>query len=126
VEQVYAGMAQKEVPDDVRKKLPLEKRAEHSVMTVQVLVGSVDSAIREGTFDRRPDRHLSCTRLLLDEAAWKKLQDILSNAQREVDALREEASAQHDDPAGPASQRRIHATVGLLGFESPTPPWLDE
>ncbi len=115
VATVYAGLNLKKVPEDERRDLTADERREFSRLSMQGLIARADSAMREGTFDRRPDRRLEWSTLTLDDDDWAKVQTILTNAQEQIEALRQEAS---DKPDGKLSENvQTEVTIGLLAFE---------
>ena len=96
--------------------LPPAIQVAFSRRNFEQLAQRVRGALDAGTFDRRPERHLSWTPLLLDRLGWKRLT-------RRVDALFESLA----DEQARARLRMLDsgaslfpATVALAAFESPS------
>lgn len=95
--------------------LPYSIKVTFSWRSFKQLAERVREAVEKGTFDARPDRHLSWTPLLLDQVGWDRV--IAA-----VDALFAALFEEQDD-----AKLRIFnfeetpflATVGLAAFESP-------
>lgn len=114
VEHVYRGRARAFHSDEDLAELPFEERRGISQTTLQSLVARADSAIIAGTFDKRPDRHLSWVAMDVDEEAWAELRDLQEESLKRAEAIK--AAAAERVAAGAES---VRATFGALGFESP-------
>ncbi|MDQ2631060.1 MAG: hypothetical protein M3Y75_08815 [Actinomycetota bacterium] len=101
--------------------LSLEERRQISRSTLQMLIARADGAIYQGTFDRRPDRHLSWVALELDEQGWKELRDLQAETLERVQGIKAAAIARRHEP-GEQDKTPITATFGALAFESPAVP----
>lgn len=73
------------------------------------------AALRGGTFNASPDRHLSLSTLLVDEVGWKQVMASLCACSRQLQRVEQEAAARL------ATTKRTAQEVGVLlaGFESP-------
>ncbi len=116
VEHVYRGRVRTLAfqSDEDLAGLPFEERRAISQTTLQSLVARADSAIIAGTFDKRPDRHLSWVAMDADEQAWAELRDLQEESLKRAEAIK--AAAAERVAAGASS---VRATFGALGFESP-------
>jgi hypothetical protein len=91
-----------------------------SLMTSRLLEGLSErarAAVRAGTFDARPDSHVSWTPLTLDEQGWEA-------ATAKLDALFYwlfEEQERADERLAASGEESVAMTVALLGFESPKP-----
>lgn len=96
--------------------LPYSIRVAFSWRTFKQLAERVREAMETGTFDARPDRHLTWTPLLLDQRGWERM--IAAVDALFLSLFEEQADARlriyH------SGEKPILATVALLAFESPT------
>lgn len=95
--------------------LPYSIKVAFSWRSFKQLAERVREAVEGGTFDARPDRHLSWTPLLLDQAGWDRVIPA-------VDALFAALFEEQDDAKlriFNSGEKPILATVGLAAFESP-------
>jgi hypothetical protein len=95
--------------------LPYSIRSAFSRRTFEQFAQRAQEALEAGTFDSRPERHLSWTPLVLDERGWNQLiaaDDALyeSLAQEQADAKLRIAKS---------DGKPMMATIALAGFESP-------
>ena len=110
-EHYYRGTARPYLSDSFWAKLPEDVRNCVSVTGLQVLNDAVRASLEAGTFDARPDRHLSCVSLDLDDAAWKEANELLAETLERLMAIGDQSTARGGgDP--------MHANFGMLGFES--------
>jgi hypothetical protein len=93
-----------------------QERRHASRTILQGLLARAEGAIQTDTFDRRPDSHLTWNSLSLDERGWSELIRLLDGTFDAAERIRREAEARL---AEPGAQPVVHATYGLLGFESP-------
>lgn len=118
IEHVYKGKATVYFTDAEFDALTPRQRGELSRISSQGLVARMDSAIQAMTFDSRTDRHLTWTPMELDERGWSETMAALAACFGELEQIRHDA---RDRLAG-SGEKAIPATVGILGFESPSPP----
>ena len=96
-------------------ELPYSIRSAFSRRTFEQFAQRAGEALEAGTFDTRPERHLSWTPVVLDERGWDQLiaaEDALyeSLAQEQADAKLRIAKS---------DAKPLMATIVLAGFESP-------
>jgi hypothetical protein len=118
VEHFYRASELVIFEDEAWAALPASMRAAFSWITFEQLTERVGAAIIAGTFNSRPDRHLSWTPILLDELGWKRLvaaADVVFRTVLEEQDCAERRLAESDE-------RSALATVALAVFESPM--WL--
>ncbi len=103
--------------DETWALLPLSIRISFSWRTFKQLGERFRYSMENGTFDARPDRHHSCTPLLLDELGWGRVTAA-------IDAL----FLSSFDEQGDAKLRMHHsgeapmvAGISLVAFEAPPP-----
>lgn len=94
-----------------------EVRKAFSAHSWDVLLKNVTEAIAQGTFDKRPDRHLTRTSLLLDAQGFAYLSTLMDQL---LEAIFSEqaAAAERMNKSG---EEPIHAVAGTALFEMPKP-----
>lgn len=99
------------------EQLPPQVKAAFSSHSWDVLLKNVTKAIAEGTFDKRPDRHLTRTSLLLDAQGFAHLSTLMDQL---LEAIFSEqaAAAERMNKSG---EEPIHAVAGTALFEMPKP-----
>ncbi len=118
VEHVYRGMARVYFNDADFEALPQCTRSKLSRISLQGMIARADRAVREGTFDARPDRHLTWVPMQLDERGWEEVIAALAATFGELTQIRHDAK----DRLAASGEEVVPATVAMLGFESPPPP----
>src|SRR5215210_2263070 len=76
IEHYYRAVVRPFFTDRDWKKLPRSGRQAISDVALQLIWEDVSDAIKRGTFETRPDRHLSRSALELDETGWKELTEL--------------------------------------------------
>lgn len=104
VEHFYKALAKPPLSGAEWEELEPEERQGFSAWTLQLLLADATSSLSAGTFDARPDRHLSRTRLQVDEKGWSELVAIQAEALRATEAVKA------------ASAERLRAKDGKGGF----------
>lgn len=95
------------------EKLDPRVRSAFSGYVIETLMSDAAKSLAAGVFDRREDRHLTRTPLLLDQKGWERVAAIQIRALDEI--LKEQAAA-----AGRMSgseEDAIHAIAGIALFE---------
>jgi DNA-binding transcriptional ArsR family regulator len=117
IEHYYRAIVRPFFTDRDWKKLPRSGRQAVSDVALQMIWADVSDAITAGTFEARPDRHLSRSALELDETGWKELRDLLASTLSETDKIESRSSDRikksGDDP--------VPIRVVLMHFESAEP-----
>ena len=98
------------------KKLPKNARNSISDAVLQLVWDDASSAIKDGLFDERDDRHLSRSVLALDERGWEDLHELLAETL-------DRAMQIQADSASRASKEEDGDTfcANLVMFTHPTP-----
>jgi DNA-binding transcriptional ArsR family regulator len=96
------------------EKLDSQVRTAFSGYVIETLMSDAAKSLAAGVFDRREDRHLTRTPLLLDEKGWQKVAKIQLRALDDILKEQAAAAARMDDP-----QQGIHAVAGIALFEVP-------
>lgn len=102
--------------------LSLEERRNISRSTLQMLVARAEGAIYQGTFDQRPDRHLSWVPMELDLKGWKELCDLQDETLERAQGIKAAAIARKHERGEGDKEETFPATFGALAFESPAVP----
>jgi predicted ArsR family transcriptional regulator len=76
----------------------------------------ISEALEEGTFEARPDRHHSWTRMLVDEQGWTDSMAVLLEALDKLLEIQGDSSARLEKEDEPA----IPLVISLMGFEAPS------
>lgn len=95
------------------EKLDPKVRTAFSGYVIETLMSDAAKSLAADVFDRREDRHLSRTALLVDEKAWRRISEIQAKALDQI--LKEQAAAAVR--LGKSDRAGIHAIVGMVLFE---------
>ena len=115
IEHYYRAVVRPFFTDRDWKKLPQSGRQAVSDVALQMIWEDVSAAIKRGTFDARPDRHLSRSVLELDETGWKELTELLGRVLEQTEEI-QKSSAERIEADGAEA---VPARVVLMHFESP-------
>lgn len=102
------------------EKLSPRVRSAFSGYVIETLTSDAATSLAAGVFDRRDDRHLSRTPLMLDEKGWRKISEIQAKALNQI--LKEQAAA--TERLGKSGAEAIQAIAGMTCFE--VPPLADQ
>lgn len=94
--------------------LPASLRPGISASGIDNIFKDVSAAVKDGTFDKRVNRHLSWTPILTDEQGWDEIQAALDEMLEKVFEIQGESAERlvaEDAPGIPVS-------VAMLGFEA--------
>jgi DNA-binding transcriptional ArsR family regulator len=117
IEHYYRAIVRPFFSDRDWKKLPQSGRQAVSDVALQMIWEDLSEAIKKGTFEARPDRHLSRSPLNLDETGWRELADLLTEALDEAEKI-EARSAGRLKKSG---DEGVPTRLVLMHFESPAP-----
>jgi DNA-binding transcriptional ArsR family regulator len=113
-EHYYRGTTRSFFNDEIWGQLSAAAKDGISVAGLKMTLDAAQAAVVAETFDARPDRHLSCTPVVVDERGWGEVAKVLSTVLNRVIEIQAESA---ERLAG-ASDAGIPATVAILGFES--------
>jgi DNA-binding transcriptional ArsR family regulator len=118
IEHHYRALTRPFLDDADWRQLPPSARKAVSNTVLSKALGDVRNAVATGTFDDRPDRHLSYSALMLDEQAFKELGQRLDEVLNW--AIEEQARAagrlQTDEESGGPE---VRARLTLLAYPAP-------
>jgi DNA-binding transcriptional ArsR family regulator len=114
IEHFYRAVVRPFFSEKDWKRLPPSARQGISDATLQLIWEDTSDALDAGTFDGRTDRHLSRSRLVLDETGWEQVNDLLVNTMNRVGEIEAECAKRRsrDGDAG------ISTKMVLMHFES--------
>jgi DNA-binding transcriptional ArsR family regulator len=97
-------------------KLPASIRPGMSASAIKTILNDVSSALLMGTFDKRLDRHLSWTPMLVDEQGWEELKTGLHEMLEKVFEIQSSSA----ERLAAADASGIPVSVAMMGFEAPS------
>jgi DNA-binding transcriptional ArsR family regulator len=116
IEHYYRAVTRPFFSDRDWKRLPRSGRQAIADVGLQLIWNDVSGAIKAGTFEARPDRHLSRSPLRVDEQGWGELRDVLNGALDEAERIVERSRSRLAKSAEPGIPTRLV----LMHFESPS------
>jgi DNA-binding transcriptional ArsR family regulator len=117
IEHFYRAVVRPFFSERDWKRMPASVRQGISDATLQQIWEDASTALDEGTFDRRTDRHLSSSRLVLDEQGWKQVNELLTDTAKRVEQVAAECAKRR---AGDGDG--FNTNVVLMHFESSGAP----
>ena len=115
IEHYYRAIVRPFFSDRDWKKLPQSGRQAVSDVALQMIWADVSDAIKSGTFEARPNRHLSRSAMNLDETGWKELHDVLVRTLEETEKI----EARSADRIKKSGDDAVPTRVVMMQFESP-------
>lgn len=114
-EHFYRGVTRSFLSDDNWKELSPEAQAGISVAGMKMINDKAMEALLAETFDKRQDRHLSCTPMVVDEEGWRAVAELLAGTLEGLMEIQTESAGR----LAAKKETGVSATVSILGFESP-------
>jgi DNA-binding transcriptional ArsR family regulator len=115
IEHYYRAVARPFFSDRDWKRLPRSGRQAIADVGLQLIWDDLSAAIRAGTFEARPDRHLSRTPLVVDEQGWGELRDVLNGVLDEAERIAKRSRGRLDKAGGDG----VSTKLVMIHFESP-------
>src|SRR4051794_18988669 len=102
IEHHYRATTRAFFSDDDWLQLPVNSRQGISKTVIDQALEDMTRAFAAGTFDSRPDRHLSFTPLVFDATGWDELRDLLAETLDRALEIQAESSGrlQNSDEGG--------------------------
>ena len=117
VEHFYRGIKRVFFQDEEWKQLPPSVQGSISTNVLQTLVDQAVEAMEAETFDRRADRHLSRTPVVVDEQGWEDLSSLFADTLERVLDIQAESSGRLAE----TGEEGISAVTAIMSFESLSP-----
>jgi DNA-binding transcriptional ArsR family regulator len=96
--------------------VPASVRPGLSGSLMQTVFDDATTALTTGTFDKREDRHLSWTPMIVDEMGWEELRKGLEEMLMQIFKIQSACAERLTE----ADQPGIPISVSMLGYETPT------
>jgi hypothetical protein len=104
--------------EEAWQSLPGSIRADVAASSLQYLFDDVVEALEAGTFDARPDRHLSWAPGTFDARGWGDATKLLDATLDRLGTIREESAKRLAE----SNEKGVPATMALLAFETTGSP----
>ncbi|MGN6258132.1 MAG: ArsR/SmtB family transcription factor [Solirubrobacterales bacterium] len=115
VAHFYKAVEQPLIDDPNWESLDPRVRSVVSGQLVETLIDDLARSFKAELFDKRDDRHVSRTPLLLDEKGWRRVAELHAKARESILKAQAAAAERMKNP----ESEGIHATSALLFFEVP-------
>jgi DNA-binding transcriptional ArsR family regulator len=115
VAHFYKAVERPLISENEWEQLPPEVRKAIAAYGWDLLIKDASEAIEKGTFDSRPDRHLSRTTLLLDSEGFERLSEKMEELLEAI--LAEQAASA--ERMSKSSEKPIHAVAAAALFPTP-------
>jgi DNA-binding transcriptional ArsR family regulator len=115
IEHYYRAVVRPFFSDSDWKRLPRSGRQAISDAALKIIWEDVSEALSAGTFESRPDRHLSHNDVVLDDEGWQEVAKLLNGMISDIQRI---AAASAKRLKG-ADGDGIPATVVAMQFEVP-------
>jgi DNA-binding transcriptional ArsR family regulator len=118
LEHRYRAVRRVLVTGDEWEDFPGTARSEFAGMWFQATFADIRHAMESGVFEERSDRHMTFTPLVLDEQAWRELNERLDEVLNEA-LVKSEASAVRLRE-GATGGGEVRSRLTLVHYEAPT------
>jgi DNA-binding transcriptional ArsR family regulator len=115
VAHYYKAVERPLISENEWEQLPPEVRKAIAAYGWDLLIKDASEAIEKGTFDSRPDRHLSRTTLLLDSEGFERLS---ARMEELLEAILAEQAASAER-MNRSNEKPIHAVAAVALFPTP-------
>lgn len=116
VEHYYRATSRAFLGDAEWAKVPASIKPGFSISLLKAIMADAVASLKAGTFDARDERHLSSTPVKVDEEGWRDLAELLAETTERVVEIQTESARRMGKAKG---EEPIHATVAIMGFETP-------
>jgi DNA-binding transcriptional ArsR family regulator len=114
IEHYYRAVVRPLFSDRDWKRLPRSARQSVSDVGLQMIWEDTSAAMSTGSFESRPDRHLSRTPLMLDEPGWREVNDLLQKVHAQVEG----AAARSAKRLAESGDDPIPTRLAMIHFEA--------
>lgn len=120
IEHYYRAVMRPFLDDEDFKKLPASVRRTLTDTALDIIWRSIADDIRAGLFEQLEDRHVSRTRLVVDEQGWEELSGLLAGVlERALQIEAESAGRLQGSDEDPLTAKLV--ILGYGGVEKPAP-----
>jgi DNA-binding transcriptional ArsR family regulator len=116
IEHYYRAVRRPFFSDRDWKRLPRSGRQAIADVGLQLIWEDVSAAIEAGTFETRPDRHLSRSPLVLDEQGWGELRDALNTVLADAEGIAKRSGSRISKSA----EKGVPTRLVIMHFEQPS------
>jgi DNA-binding transcriptional ArsR family regulator len=116
IEHYYRAVRRPFFSDRDWNRLPRSARQAIADVGLELIWEDVSAAIERGTFEERPDRHLSRSPLVLDEEGWGELRDILNRVLDDAGRILERSG----ERLAKTGEDGIPTRLVLMHFQAPS------
>lgn len=115
LEHYYRAVVRPFFSDRDWKRIPRSGREAISGTALRVIWEDVADAVKGGTFDARPDRHLTHNPMTLDDEGWDEVARVMSDALAKVEKIESQSAGRLKK----SKHAGIPARVVFMQFEAP-------
>jgi DNA-binding transcriptional ArsR family regulator len=116
IEHYYRAVRRPFFSDRDWKRLPRSGRQAVSDVGLQLIWEDLSKAIEAGTFEGRPDRHLSRSPLVVDERGWGELRDVLAEVLEEAQRIAKRSG----ERIAKSGDQGVATELVIMHFERPS------
>lgn len=116
VEHFYRGIKRVYFHNQDWEQLPPSLQDSITTNVLKTLFDQAAEALEAGTFDRREDRHLSRTPVIVDEEGWQDLYLLLNEMLERILDIQAESAGRLAE----SGEEGIPVVTALMGFEAPS------
>lgn len=117
MEHFYRATSRAFLSDEEWARLPDSIRPGVSASLLQTLIKDAGEALRSGSLDRREDRHLSWTPMIVDEQGWEESTKLLGELLERVFEIQAESA----ERLAAANEEGIPVTIAMVAYEAAGP-----
>ncbi|MGE5408183.1 MAG: ArsR/SmtB family transcription factor [Syntrophothermus sp.] len=115
VEHFYRATERAFLSDADWKKIPASARKGITGVVLEGIGQDVTKAMAAGTLEKRADRHVSRTPLLLDEQGWSEVTELLAETLSRAIGIQESSAGRLAEGTG----EPVQSSLAILHFETP-------
>jgi DNA-binding transcriptional ArsR family regulator len=115
IEHYYRAVVRPFFSDRDWKRIPRSGREAISGTALRVIWDDVADAVKRGTFDARPDRHLTHNPMTLDDEGWAEVARVMADALAKIEKIESQSAGRLKK----SSDAGIPARVVFMQFEAP-------
>jgi DNA-binding transcriptional ArsR family regulator len=117
MEHYYRATSRAFLTDDEWARLPESLRPGMSASLLQTIMTDASEALKSGSLDRREDRHMSWTPMIVDETGWE---DVTKGLEGLLELVLQ-VQADSTERLVKADKEGVPVTVAMLAFEAAGP-----